>query len=132
MMTRGTYLVLSASAFIGAAGFHVASYAHEVPRSFLSVAWITAAILCAPLVLLFVRLRKETKTEQIWQRFWNTVIERCPRWIWGSMSVAWLLAMFAFVRGIFGHEPAPMVFQSAMVLIPISAALSYSVTLARR
>ncbi len=131
-MKNGAYFILSGAAFLGAAIMHVASYAHEVPRSFLNAAWVAAILLSIPLILLFLRVKKEKSHEQTWPRFWNAVIEYCPRWIWGTMSIAWLLAMLSFVRGIFGAEPAPMVFHSAIVLIPISAALSYSVTLVRR
>ena len=131
-MKNGAYLILSVAAFLGAASMHVASYAREVSRSFLNAAWVAAVLLSIPLILLFLRLRKEKGDEQAWHRFWNAVIEYCPRWIWGSMSIAWLLAMISFVRGIFGAGPASMVFHSAIVLIPIAAALSYSVTLVRR
>lgn len=131
-MTRIAYLLSSIAVFVGAALFHALSYSRDLPRAYLHASCIAAAALCVPLVVLFIRLKKEKSTEEIWSRFWNTVIERCPRWIWGAMTIAWLLAMLSFVRGIFGDEPAPMAFQSAMVLIPISAALSYSVTLCRR
>ena len=131
-MTRIVYLLISASAFIGAVSLHAVSYFQYVPREYLSAAWVVAVALCLPLVVLFFRLKKSDSSEQIWHRFWNAVVERCPRWIWGSMSIAWLLAMLTFVRGIFGQEPAPITFHSAVVLMPISAALSYSVTLYRR
>jgi hypothetical protein len=131
-MSRIAYLLLSIGAFLFTATFHVASYSQEVPRSFLTAAWLAAAALCVPLVLLFVRIKKEKSSEEVWRRFWNSVIERCPRWIWGSMSVAWFLAIFTFIRGVFTREPAPMTFHSALVLMPIAAALSYSVTLCRR
>jgi hypothetical protein len=131
-MSRAAYLLISSATFLAAVSIHVASYFRDMPRSFLSGAWIAAGVLCVPLVVLFVRLKKESSAEQVWQRFWNTVIECCPRCIWGCMSVAWLAAMLEFVRSIFGYGSAPMVFQTAIVLIPISAALSYSVTLVRR
>lgn len=131
-MKRTAYLVLSAIVFLAAAITHVASYFREMPHSLPSGAWVAAAVLCVPLVVLFLRLKNEKSSEEAWHRFWNAVIERCPRWIWGSMSIAWILAMLAFVRSIFFREPSTMVFQSAIVLIPISAAFSYAVTLSRR
>jgi hypothetical protein len=132
MITRITYFAASVAAFLGASTLHVTSYFQFVPRQYLSAAWFVAAALCVPLVVLFFRLRKIESQEQVWHRFWNAVIERCPRWIWGSMSVAWILAMITFVRSVFGQEPAPITFHSAVVLMPIGAALSYSVTLCRQ
>lgn len=131
-MKQAVYLVVSAASFVAGASVHAVSYFRDIPRAFLSGAWVAAVVLCVPLILLFVRLRKEKSAEPVWPHFWNTVIARCPRWIWGSMSIAWLLAMGAFVLSILGYETSPMVFQSAVVLIPIAAALSYSGTLVRQ
>jgi hypothetical protein len=131
-MSRTIYLVLSVAAFLAAAFLHVVSYFREPPRLYLHAASIAAAVLCVPLVALFIRLKREKGSDEIWPRFWHTVLERCPRWIWGAGFIAWLLGMLAFVRGIFGAEQSPLIFQSAFVLIPISAALSYAVTLCRR
>lgn len=131
-MTRVVYLLFSIAVFVAAAAGHILSYSHDLPHVYLYASWIAAAALCVPLVVLFIRLKKEKSVEEIWSRFWNTVTERCPRWIWGAMTIAWLLAMLSFVRSIVGQEPAAMTFQSALVLIPISAALSYSITLCRR
>jgi len=131
-MSRTVYLLLSIVAFLAAASLHALSYSREIPRSFLTAALCAAAVLCVPLFVLFMRLKKEKSSEEVWRRFWNSVVERCPRWVWSCMSIAWLLAMYAFLRSIFSGQPAPMTFHSALVLIPISAALSYSVTLSRR
>jgi len=95
------YLISSVIVFLMAALLHAFSYIREMPKSYLTALWFAAAILCIPLVLLFVRLKKENTYQEVWHPFWTKVIERCPRWIWASTSIAWLLAMFSFGRSIF-------------------------------
>ncbi|MBP6506131.1 MAG: hypothetical protein KA257_01090 [Opitutaceae bacterium] len=111
---------------------HVATYSSELPRAVLNGTWGVTVLLCIPLVMLFARVKKEPSPEPVWQRFWNSMIERCPPWIWRLMGITWLLTMFVFVLGILGLKYSPVLFHTALVLMPISAALSYSVTLIRK
>ncbi|MFA6288295.1 MAG: hypothetical protein WC661_13000 [Opitutaceae bacterium] len=131
-MIRLTYLIISSAVFLSAVLLHAISYKHEIPKLYITALLISAVLLCLPLVALFARLKKERSYQEVWPAFWNAVIERCPRLIWGCMSLSWLLFMISFVRSIFMQPPTPLALQSSAILIPISAALSYSVTLARK
>jgi membrane protease YdiL (CAAX protease family) len=131
-MIRYIYLIISSAVFLSAALLHAISYTREMPKAYITALSIAAVLLCLPLVALFARLKRERSYQEVWPPFWNEIIERCPRWIWGCISAAWLLFMISFVRSIFTQPSSPLVFQSSAVLIPISAALSYSMTLARK
>jgi hypothetical protein len=125
------YLVASICTFAAVAVLHAVSYSRDLPQGAFYITSLVTLILCLPLVALFVRVKKGVRQEEAWPRFWDGALRYCPRWIWGSMTVAWFLAMLSFARTFLGHEFTPVSFQTAWFLMPAGAALSYAVTLAR-
>jgi len=130
-MKAAAYFTVSLATFLSIAAMHLLSYRQEImPRAFYFAA-LPTLLLCTPLVLLFLRLRRTGPAKDVWQRFWTAALMHCPRWIWGSMSIAWLLALLSFARTFFGQQFTESSFRTAWLLIPAGAALSYSVTLMR-
>jgi hypothetical protein len=125
------YLTFSAFTFIAVVGMHVISYKQELSAQAFYLALVPTILLCIPLVLLFLRVKKKGGIEDVWQRFWYSALRYCPRWIWGSMTVAWCIGVLSFIRTIFGHQLTISCFRTAWLMIPAGAALSYAVTLAR-
>lgn len=125
------YLIFSALSFLAVVSMHVASYRQEISAERYYLALGSTLLLCLPLVLLFLRVKKESSPENVWPRFWNRVIEHCPRWIWGSMTIAWLLCALSVIRMLLGYEFTSSSFRTAWLLMLAGAPLSYAVTLVR-
>jgi hypothetical protein len=101
-----------------------------VPTWTLQTAAAAGVFLCLPLVWLFLCIRQQIATEGVWQRFCQAALGGCPRWIWGCMSLSiYLLIVVGIASAMFGLPDAT--FQTAGLLLPASAALSYSVSLWR-
>ena len=129
-MTRLAYLALSTALFLVAVTVHIMSYRIDVSAGILKMETALAVLLCLPLVLLFVQVKKQVNAAGLLPRFWDVALEKCPRWIWGSMNIACLLMWATGIATTFFHLPS-VAFHTAGLLIPASAALSYSVTLWR-
>ena len=125
------YFICAACTFAAIAAFHVLAYTRDVsPEIFYSLAALTL-LLCVPHVVLYLRVKKGVPQQEAWAQFWERVLLHCPRWISGTMTLAWFLAVLSFVRTFLGHEFTKSAFHTAWLLMPAGAALSYAVTLMR-
>jgi TctA family transporter len=138
-MKAWSYLILSASVFLTTAVVYVASFKWEVPSLALQVLVGATAVCLLPMVRLFLRARGETKAEAdvtknaVWVRFWDKALRYCPRWIWGSMTIAVLLWIFCLVAPLLRLEQKDRDagLAAAYLLVFAGAALSYAVTLVK-
>jgi hypothetical protein len=128
-MNRFAYLASSTAFFIVLAAMHVASYRFSEPGSLLATSTAAAVVLCVPVVVLFFRTRK-MGTADLWPRFWQSALVRCPRWIGMIMSGTVILMWITGALTAFSRLPQAT-FQTSALLIPSSVALCYSVSLWR-
>ena len=129
-MIRIAYLAFTAALLISATAFHVFSYYHAVPSWALAMATLMVVIVCIPSIVLFVQIRRQGPSVDLWQRFWRATLERCPRWVSGSMTVSVVLIWATGASSAFFHKPK-ITFQTALFLLPATVAFSYAVTLWR-